>query len=396
MRKISLILVIFFSLASATRSIAQIEAVISDVTLSYLFGKSLTINASFIDPQPDSSFTLVLRPEGQPSRQIKLSPDDQGKFSIIYDLALDPLIPFARIYYWFEVEKVAGSTSTSPSFWFDYVDNRFSWKSNTTNLFQISWVSGDSSYGQQLQDIAREGLIKATQILPIAPSLPIRIYVYPDVESLMQGLQNPPQAWTAGHTSPEIGVILVSNGNQTQDLLEIERQIPHELMHILEYQITGDQIKNSPEWLNEGLASYSELYPDPDQERILNEAFSQKTLLSFESLCSGFSQDAKTASISYAQSSAFIKYIYGKYGAEVFPKLLENSRSGLTCSNAVQAVFQIPLAQLQKDWEQAQFSQPNATSSFEQTIPYAAILGAILFLGILLWIRSRSKKKIES
>jgi hypothetical protein len=313
----------------------------------------------------------------------------------VIDLKLDnvPLPPFARIYYWFELFKKDGTSFKTPSYWFDYLDNRFTWQASDTDLFHISWVEGDAAFGQKLQEIARNGLKKATTLLPVTPALPIRIFVYPNVDAMQQDLTLTGQTWTAGHASPDIGVVLVSNDTPSTESIEMERQIPHELMHILEYQVTGTQYSSIPVWLSEGLATSVELYPNPDLQRALNDAQASGTLLPFESLCAGFSPDANTAQLDYAQSFSFVNYLNGRFGSDVFLKLLANASSGLTCENSVSTTLQVSLPQLQQDWTTATFNGGHSIQSLEVYLPYVILAVLLLVMAILFFVRKRHTKE---
>lgn len=336
---------------------AQSEEPVTKVKLEYQFGRTLQISAHLSAASDYSSILLILQPDGQTSRQIKIDPTLDGSIAVNYDLTLDPLRPFARVYYWFELTSQDGATLTTPSYWFDYLDDRFQWTSSQTDLFNIYWVDGAEPFGQKVQEIARSGLKAATNLLPVTPDFPICIYVYPDVTSLQQALTLTGQPWTAGHASPDIGVLLVSNSSQSAELIEMERQIPHELMHVLEYKIAGASYTKIPTWLSEGLATSVELYPDPDLQRILNEAQSSGSLLSLSSLCDGFPQDAKNAQLAYAQSASFVNYLSGRFGSKIFTKLIENAASGQTCKNAVESASSVTFDQLEKDWLAATFTQ---------------------------------------
>lgn len=355
---------------------AQSEEPVTNVQLDYQFGSSIHIAARIPNADQYSSILLILQPDGQSSRQVKIFPAADGSVAVNYDLAVDPLRPFARVYYWFELTALDGSGITSPSYWFDYLDDHYHWVSSETDLFHLYWVDGAESFGQKVQEIARDGLKAATNLLPVTPDFPIRIYVYPDVNALQQALTLTGQPWTAGHASPDIGVLLVSNGSQSAELIEMERQIPHELMHILEYKFAGESYAAIPAWLNEGLATSVELYPDPDLQRILNEAQTNGSLLPIASLCDGFPQDAKTAQLAYAQSVSFVNYLNGRFGSHIFAKLIENAASGQTCENAVNAATDVPLDQLEKDWLAATFTVSTPINF--------GILAVVISVGVLL------------
>ncbi|MBA4383475.1 MAG: hypothetical protein C0410_01945 [Anaerolinea sp.] len=329
---------------------AQSEEPVTNVQLDFQFGSSIHIDALVSNPADYSSILLILQPDGQSSRQIKINPAADGSVIVDYDLTLDPLRPFARVYYWFDLTALDGSSITTSSYWFDYLDDRFQWDSSETDLFQINWVNGSDAFGQKVQEIARDGLKASTNLLPVTPDFPIHIYIYPDVDTLQEALTLTGQPWIAGHASTDIGVLLVSNGSQSAELIEMERQIPHEMMHVLEYKLAGESYSNIPAWLNEGLATSAELYPDPDLQRVLNESQVSGSLLSISSLCDGFPQDAKTAQLAYAQSTSFVNYLNGRFGSQIFSKLIENAASGQTCESAINSAVSVSLADLEKDW----------------------------------------------
>ncbi len=364
---------------------------VKEVALTYEFGSTLEISAVVQAPQA-KFFTLYLQPEGQSSRQIEFIPNSEGKVDISFDLNVDPLKPFARVYYWFELENPDGTQIQSPSYWFDYLDNRYTWKTNATDLFDIAWVQGDAAFGQQLQEIAQAGLKKSTQVLPTAPSLPVRIFVYPDNTALEEAMNLANQDWAAGHTAPDIGVIVVSNGSPSSDLVEMERQVPHELMHLLIYQTTGGNPGFVPVWLSEGLATHAELYPDPDLQRVLIEIQSRGKLLPMESLCLGFSSDANLAQLGYAQSASFTQYLLSRFGSEIFPTLLQASTSGQSCSNLVQTTTGVSLTQLENDWLQDSF-EVNSNGAALSPLWLAAIgAGGLSFVVLLILLRRRHTK----
>jgi hypothetical protein len=156
----------------------------------------------------------------------------------------------------------------------------------------------------------------------------------------------------------------------------MERQIPHELMHVLEFKLAGASYAKIPAWLNEGLATSVELYPDPDLQRVLNESQANGTLLTLTSLCDGFPQDAKTAQLAYAQSASFVNYLNGRFGSQIFTKLIENAASGQTCESAVNSAASISLSDLEKDWLAATFTISTPVNF--------GILAVVISVGVLL------------
>ncbi len=75
---------------------------------------------------------------------------------------------------------------------------------------------------------------------------PVIIYVYRDPADLQSALSLVQQSWVAGHANPDLGIILLSIPDSPSQRMELERQIPHELMHLLLYQKTVDSYTSLP------------------------------------------------------------------------------------------------------------------------------------------------------
>jgi hypothetical protein len=364
---------------------------ITNVTHTYVFGSELTINATLPHPELIRSITLVIQPDSQQSRQVEVNVSAAGEIVTRYDLATNGFDPFTRIYFWFEAEMSDGSINSSSSYWFDYGDNRFEWKSNSTNLFTIFWTEGDTSYGQKLQFIARSGLERSTQLLPVVPFLPVEIYVYPNTSSMQSVLSLDSQSWVNGHTFVNSNKILIVDSAPLADTTDLERTLPHETMHLLQYQIMSTSYANAPTWLLEGLATQSELYPNPDLEREFSSAQKADALLSFSDLCHGYPDDANLATLAYAQSSSFVAYIQRTYGNQVFPAFLQNAVNGLDCEQNVKSTLGITLSQVELDWQASlDSSSKNALPAIYQWLLWIGIPVLILLTGlIILNIRKR-------
>lgn len=366
---------------------------VQDVAAFYTYGESVTFQARLNAVDALDEVYLMIQPEGQSTRIETLDWTPAGEIVFNYDLNLHPLRPFGRTYYWFRVVTADGETTT-PSYWFDYIDNRFTWQSLANDYFEIHWQAADLSFGQTVLNTARSALDANLKILPVALDLPLRIYVYASADDLQTALPGLSEHWVAGQASPDLGVILLSIPQGPDQTLELERQLPHEMMHVLEYQLVGNQYSNTPVWLTEGIASFAELYPNADYERVLDTAIEQDEVLPFASLCSAFPRDAGSAFLAYAQSESFIRYIYQTYGSTGLTNLLRQYQTGLGCEEGVQATLGKSLTELENDWRQNQYAVNPTGKALEKLAPY--LLVALLALAtplVLVWIRSTRQEK---
>lgn len=371
---------------------AQNPIVISDNQVIYHFGSDLKIISKITSADLNKKVFIVLQPEGQMSRQIALLPDDEGKLILDYDLRQDPLKPFSRIYYWYQIESDSGSVITSPSFWFDYLDNRYEWKTLSSKLFNIYWTEEDATFGQQVIDLATSGLEHATSILPVAPKLPISIFIYPDMTSLQEALTTSSQTFVAGHASPELGVILISDGADQTSLMELERQIPHELMHILQYQVLGNGYQNAPAWLLEGMSTLAQSYPNADNDRILNSAVKKGSLIPLGSLCESLPVEAETNILGYAQSSAVVSYLKDTFGSRIFLSMFDSVLKGLSCEQVILTNTDLTSDQLLSAWLQTAYPASQPASNHKS--PILIIIGIVIMASVsVIIIRELIRKK---
>ncbi len=393
---ILLIFVLEFVFPDST-VLAQDPITITGNEVTYSFGSALNISALASAIQVSDVVYIVIKPEGQVSRQIKLIPAGDGQLVLDYDLTRDPLKPFSRVYYWYQFETPDGVIQTSPSFWFDYADNRFEWKSLSSKLFEIHWTDEDASFGQQIMDIAVDGLERSTEILPVAPVLPIQIYVYPNIDALQDALSLSHQPWVAGHASPDLGVALISDGSDQSKLIELERQIPHELMHILQYQITGEAYSRAPAWLLEGLAVLAQAYPNPDDDRLLNSAAQSHSLIPLTDMCQSMPVDANSAALGYAQSKKIVEYLKDQYGSQLFVSMLQSSKSGISCEQNLLNNSELTSEQLLMNWQSAAYPDiaPQARNN-SSLLLYLLGGSAVVILGIIAVREIWRKKKTQN
>ncbi len=361
----------------------------------YRFGEKITFTVTISHPEQVQELYLFLKPAGDATLTEKISPAfDAGRLQYIYDLSRQPLRPFTTVTYWFRAVAKDNVQVQSEQKSFPYEDNRFTWQTLEDGNFRVHWINGDLVFGQAILNAAQIGLLYAGTILPSKISDPLNIYVYDNSNDLQSALSLSQVSWVAGHASPELGTLLVSVAPGPDQQVELERQIPHELMHILIYQRTGINYAHLPDWLNEGLASLAELTPNPDYESALTQAVQTETLMPFSSLCNAFPSDAYGAFLAYAESTSFVRFIWQKYGATTFQKMLDSYKNGLGCEEGVYGSLGISLEQLEVRWQQESLHMNAESLAFQNLAPYigAGLLVVLLPLIFGLVLRRKMKK----
>jgi hypothetical protein len=174
--------------------------------------------------------------------------------------------------------------------------------------------------------------------------------------------------------------MVVSLPTVPEQRLEMERQIPHELMHIMLYQKLGTGYPTLPTWLNEGLASMAELYPNPDYIMLLQGAHDNQALLSIASLCNSIPRDASSAYLAYAESTSFTRFLHQRFGTSGLEQLITAYSDGLNCERGVHTAFGSSLSQLEMEWRQEVFQENIAYNAFNNLLPWLVLL--IVIIGI--------------
>jgi len=388
-RILTAIFIVSICLGISQPARGQTEIQVSQPQVDYSFGGTLSIEADISSETPIQTITIFLQPEGQQGQIIeqiaKTSPP-----SLIYSLDLEqnPLPVFSTVVYWFQIKFENGDIASSQEFSFEYTDNRFPWQTVQTEEFKIFWYQGNDEFGQAIINAAYEGLARLRNQIEVPTAQGVAIYVYASAQEMRDTLKLSGQnaGWIAGHANLESKVVLVSIPPGPSQSLEIKRQIPHELAHVMLYQKLGENYNNLPSWLNEGLASIVELFPNPDYPLLLEKAYEQDLLLHFEDLCNYFPTDANNFLLAYAESASFAWFLQGEFGNSSLESLVEAYANGLECNKGVETVFDKNLLDLERSWRQATFNENPIRASLAGLFPWMLIFLVVLTPSVGLFV----------
>ncbi len=398
MRRVNLrrgLLLSTFLLGFAPPAHAQGIVTVTSSEVSYTFGEQITFEAAFESSAPIQQVQVVFRPVGVSNTVVNIATlESENRVHLDYALEGNLSIQaFSSVPYWYVVTLQSGEQVTTPEQSFYYSDNRFEWQSLEEDSYSLHWYNGDLAFAQAALDAARNGAQRTEQLLGLTHPPHVDIYIYAASSNMQAALSRSAPGWAGGHAAPQTSVILVSIPPGPEQSIEMERQIPHELAHLMLYQTLGAGYDRLPVWLNEGIASMMELFPNPDHAQELQGAVSANSLILLTDLCAAFPQDAAGAALAYAEADSFVRYLYAAYGTAGMQALLDGYASGQTCEAGAQAALGRPLAQMEREWRSTVLGENVALSAFSAALPWLVLLLLPLAVPFILTLSNRRKAR---
>jgi hypothetical protein len=293
-----------------------------------------------IDISPEDIHHDIPVPVNQPGPQVTLN--------YAYDASNDYLPPFTPItYHWVLGDSNQQNTLTGATQQFDFEDTRFTWSHLSQSSITVYWYKLGTAFGQTLLSTAVSEATSIEQDLQGTLTTPIRVIAYQSNEDLRGGLPPGTPDWAGGVALVELHQALIVVGNtQSQPL---QRDLPHELTHLIFHEIAGLGCGGCPLWFDEGMAVYHQLYHEPDMQALFDQTVRNNRLLLFNTLTRHFPSDSTLAELAYAQSWNFIKYLYQQFGEPKIAKLV-NSLPTTDFDKAFSAIFGSDVAHLESQW----------------------------------------------
>jgi hypothetical protein len=369
-----------------------------DSHVNYVFGEEIIFQAHFESSVPIRQVAVLFSAQGDAHTESGIATlQSDGEAIFKFELKNYTLRPFSTVKYRYRLELEQGEPYLSDFLSFDYIDNRFNWQKLDDAPFRVFWYSGDISFAQEALDVAQQGLERAQTLLPVELKQPtINMYVYDNATDMQAALGPEGDAWIAGHADPSLGVLIVALPDGPDQRLLMAQRLPHELMHILLYEAMGDSYKNLPIWLNEGLASSAELYPNPDYQVLLKNAYQKNSLLPLNSLCEVFPRDVSNALLAYAQSASFTNYLHQRFGKSGILALVQNYSNGLSCERGVEAALGKSMAQLERQWRSDTFSENGLSTGLGNMLPWLVLPALVIGIPLVLALLKGRKNKQKS
>jgi hypothetical protein len=281
---------------------------------------------------------------------------------------------------------VTGQQATSEPATFYYEDNRFEWQRLGSGAIKVHWYAGEADFGQAALEVAAGAVARINRDIraPLPPHLDI--YIYATSDDVRAALQRLGRSWVNGHADPALGVIIVVIPDDLRAEAARQREIPHEMTHVLVYKATGDNYVKVPVWLDEGLAVMNQGERDSSYAAVLAAARDARTFLPLESLCGSFPAESQAALLAYAQSESVVRYLRARYGSEGVYKLLLAYSRGQGCAEGLQSSLGVSLAELEANWLREAVYAGSPAAGWAGLAPWLVLTALVLFTPLLFFL----------
>ncbi|HSD84355.1 MAG TPA: peptidase MA family metallohydrolase [Anaerolineae bacterium] len=356
MRRMFLCLLIFFGFLRPMGSAQAAGISFAALDASYTFADQMIFTATVASDAPITQATVFFQSGSQPPYSHPADPftaTTPVSLTAIIDLKETRLSPFSTISYWWEVNDQAGQTARSSTQTLIYVDNRFAWQDFASGPARVHWYQGDSGFGAAAATSAAEVLPVIQQQISVEPPSPLDVYIYASLDDLRSAVELAGREWLGGQARPELGVVLVAIPPGDSARLQMRRDIPHELTHLMTFVAASPNYDAVPRWLDEGLATLNEGEPNSTQIVVVQDALARSQLIPIASLCGAFPTDASAALLAYGQSRSLVQQIINEYGSAGIQALLAAYRDGASCDGGVERALSISLIALELKWRTA-------------------------------------------
>ena len=270
------------------------------------------------------------------------------------------LPPGATIWWRWRYTDDTGKESVSEQKTITWLDSVHRWQTLTSGELNLHWYGKDKAFAQEMLNAGTEGLGRNDKQAGLKTDSPIDLYVYPNYDDLREAILYE-SSWVGGQAFPDENIVIM--GTSGSDSNWDKNTVIHELTHVLVGHLTFSCLSYVPQWLNEGLAVYSEGPLDSQFQGPLDQAIQNDNLLTIRSISGAFSEVASKADLSYAQSYSVVNFLIETYGQDKMTALLVALRDGATTDDALIQTYGFNIDGLEVEWRKSIGAQPGTVST---------------------------------
>jgi len=270
------------------------------------------------------------------------------------------LPPGATIWWRWHYTDTSGKESVTDQKSIVWLDDVHPWQTISDEQLSLHYYNINKTDAQDMLNAGVQGLKRDNTQMGLSVKDSVDVYVYPNYQDMRDAILFEP-AWSGGLTIPGYNIVALgtSGSNASWD----QNTVVHELTHVLVNHLTFSCLSYVPQWLDEGLAVYSEGPLDPQFQDPLDQAIKDNSLLSVRVISNAFAETRGTVDLSYAQSFSLVNFLINTYGKDKMTQLLTALHDGATTDDALNQTYGFNIDGLEDAWRQSIGAQPRTTSA---------------------------------
>lgn len=276
------------------------------------------------------------------------------------------LPPGTEIWWQWKTVTASGDVVISEKKTVTWIDSIHPWKVAAQDNIRVHYYGITAAQADELLTTALDAVARLQADTGMTVTEPVDLYMYASTEDLRDAVLYE-AGWTGGLAFTDYNKIAI--GMELKNIEWTKRTEAHELTHVLVGNYTFTCLSNTPTWLEEGLAVLGEGEPDATTRGAFSRAIEDDSLLSFNILSAGFSEDPDKADISYSQSYYMVNYLIDVYGREKINRLLKTLATGTTLDDALREVYGFDLAGFEAEWRRLNGLPPRENAAVTTPLP---------------------------
>lgn len=308
------------------------------------FGEEIRFEVELDGGAPERLQLLVEFPGGDGS--LILPVEAQGSSAtFVWDAGADFITPNTLITYrWRALLDDGEIVSERATVLYDDDRPGLDWQRQRLGEATVHWYGGAEGQAMRFGELTAQGVARAEELLGTELAGPVDVFVYDSEEEFFGALGPGAREWTGAAAFPELRTIFMWLRGGSSDYLEIA--MLHEVTHIVFNDATDNPFHEPARWLNEGIATWSELGGADAERGLVELEAGGGGLVAFEAIGEQFPVGERGARLAYAQGAVMIDMIVAEHGEEALSRMSAAYRDGATDEEALEAATGMPAEDL--------------------------------------------------
>lgn len=312
------------------------------------YGDRMTFSVELGGTRPDR-LEIVLRTPGSETAFVAPVTPATSQATYVWDTSSDYVTPNTVVTYQWRAISGDEVVESDPAT-LRYEDDRpgLDWQSAQLGETTVHWYGTTETLARRFGELTAVGVDRGERLLGTQLAGPVDVFVYEDQAAFFGALGPGAREWTGAAAYSDIRTIFMWLGGGSQDYLE--KAMVHEVTHIVFHDATDNPYHEPARWLNEGVATWSEIQDAGRERGIVENEASTGGLFAFDAISEQFPIGDRGARLSYAQGTTMVDMLIDRFGADAMAAAMAAYRDGASDDEALSAGTGVPADQLYADF----------------------------------------------